>query len=78
MSADNKTEREPPVNVRHGPGNAGYPQSHAAMACPSSCTHMLKKIRTSAWPAPVLTRSQERTKAEGTAQARSRASNASS
>jgi len=60
--------------IDRGPGTASTPQSHAAVACPSSWTHMLKKIRISARPGPVQTSRNAPSSADGTAQARIRAS----
>jgi hypothetical protein len=39
--------RSAAIGVNHGPGNAGKPHSHAALAWPSSWIHMLRKIRIS-------------------------------
>ncbi len=62
--------------MRQGPGTARKPHSHAAAACPSSWTHMLKKMRTTARPGPVETRTHAQSSATGMAQVRMRASRA--
>jgi hypothetical protein len=38
-------ERVSEIDVFHGPGKAGKPESQAVAAWPSSCSHMLSKMR---------------------------------
>ena len=56
-----------PTGVNQGPGQAKYPHSHAATACPDSCTHMLS-MRTA--PGNPFTASHANSSASGSAIAR--------
>src|SRR6267142_585220 len=70
----NGLDRDSAIGVSQGPGKAGKAHSQAVVACPSSCTHMLRKMRARKWPGPVETIRKAPASAAGMAQVRSRPS----